>query len=510
MDGDYTQHNTAPSLIKEEYLSGKLILDQYRVGELLGVGGMAVVYKAESLKHGGMVAIKTLNCRDSEIEARFAHEVKVHSRLDHKNIVRALDCLIDEASGRTYFVMELFEGEVLKDILRRQGNLGNHELIYRILFQIAEAVDYAHRKEIIHRDIKPANIIVFQKDGEVLVKIVDFGIAKVIEDMQRLTREGTVVGSALYMSPEQCMGKKVDRRSDIYSLCCVAFEIATGIQPYLDGNLNTVMSRHCDPLMIPPSVTTVVPDYPGAAGFDALVEKGMATDADERFQSIGEFRRALEFWYRSILPAPRLWPVVESPVVESPAVESAGDSPQAHLAEPVARELRESEKDNLLDLVGKQRAAQIDAFYKSSQVDQKSKGVSMLAADVNLKMILVIVALLGLILIVSSLVEQGLSGKPPEPATGLGADSGTDIGAGSGADSGADSGSGIGAGSGSGSGSGIGSSSSLWPEKPAPEPTPAVSSYTETETKLPLAVGEDGIDTGNSKPVRILAPGVYR
>lgn len=339
-----------------ELRPGEVLGDQYRVLGVLGTGGMAVVYKAESLKHGGEVAIKTLRVRDPEVEARFAHEVRVHSRLDHANIVRALDCLVDEASSRTYFVMELFDGETLKDILRRQGAPADGRIIYEILRQLTDAIDHAHRQEVIHRDIKPANVIVSVREGAIGVKIVDFGIARIVEDMQRLTREGTVVGSAFYMSPEQCMGLAPDRRSDVYGLACLAYELATGVLPYRDGDITRIMEQHCDPHTAPPSVTEALPMFPGAKQYDAMIERGMQTDPDERYQSMGEFRKGLDFWYRSVEPD-RL-----APSLVAPDAASSGSPKPASVAD-----LPEGERENIRDLVGAQRSAQIDAFWRQRE-----------------------------------------------------------------------------------------------------------------------------------------------
>ncbi|MBK9141747.1 MAG: serine/threonine protein kinase [Candidatus Melainabacteria bacterium] len=452
-----------------ELRPGEVLGDQYRILGVLGTGGMAVVYRAESLKHGGEVAIKTLRVRDPDVEARFAHEVRVHSRLDHANIVRALDCLVDEVSSRTYFVMELFDGETLKDILRRQGAPSDGRIIYDILRQLTDAIDHAHRQEVIHRDIKPANVIVSLKEGDIGVKIVDFGIARIVEDMQRLTREGTVVGSAFYMSPEQCMGLVPDRRSDVYGLACLAYELATGVLPYRDGDITRIMEKHCDPHTAPPSVTAVLPMFPGAKQYDAMIEKGMRTDPDERYQSMGEFRKGLDFWIRSVDRDSLVPPLVISEPVSSGGSGSASSADQDAASAggksptPAVADLPDGDRENIRDLVGAQRSAQIDAFWRRGNGRTSSAGSGIIRAV--LLSLLGIALLAGVSMLAAPALEKVFAGRTEsarragDAAVGEGGRAGNAVDTGENADSG------------------------------------------ESEFES---------DDEGSRPVRILAPGVYR
>ncbi|MGD9679802.1 MAG: serine/threonine protein kinase [Candidatus Obscuribacterales bacterium] len=479
-----------------ELRPGEVLGDQYRILGTLGTGGMAVVYRAESLKHGGEVAIKTLRVRDPEVEARFAHEVRVHSRLNHANIVRALDCLVDEAAGRTYFVMELFEGETLKDILRRQSAPSDGRIIYEILSQLTEAIDHAHRQEVIHRDIKPANVIVSFREGEIGVKIVDFGIARIVEDMQRLTREGTVVGSAFYMSPEQCMGSTPDPRSDVYGLACLAFELATGVLPYRDGDITRIMEQHCDPHTAPPSVTEVLPMFPGAKQYDAMIEKGMQTDPDERYQTMGEFRKGLDFWYRSVEPD-RLAP--------APEADSSGSSGAASFGGPKpvpVADLPEGERENIRDLVGAQRSAQIDAFWRQGEEqDAGASGFSRMSRAVILG-ILGIMLVAGVSMLAAPALEKVFATKAAIRRAGNSGSSGSSSNSGSSSDSG-----------GGGSGSDLNPSDSGnagRADNDGESGSPSNLVEPDEDDSGPESSSIFDSDDEGSKPVRILAPGVYR
>jgi serine/threonine protein kinase/Tfp pilus assembly protein PilF len=208
------------------------LADKYKIIQELGKGGMGVVYKAEDIRLKRPVALKFLSAdltRDPEARERFVQEAQAASQIDHANICAVHE--IDETEdGRTFIVMAYYEGESLKEIIKRSP-LPLQEAI-DIGIQVARGLGQAHKKGIIHRDIKPANVIV-TADG--VTKIVDFGLAK-LNDKMALTRAGTVMGTVAYMSPEQARGEEVDQRTDIWALGVVLYEMLTGELPFRGMN----------------------------------------------------------------------------------------------------------------------------------------------------------------------------------------------------------------------------------------------------------------------------------
>lgn len=292
--------DAAPHLRKTDAMVGLVLLGEYAILDLLGQGGMAKVYKAKQLSVDRFVAIKTLTTNEPNIVERFSNEVKVHGRLHHKNIVQALDCLIDPATQQSYFVMEFLAGLSIEEMLKRQGPIALERDFVTIANQVCDALEHAHSKGVIHRDLKPGNVILQTLDGELIVKVVDFGIAKVQEEMQRITKTGMVVGSPLYMSPEQCMGKELDVRADVYSLGILFYELLTGDPPYSNGSLMDVMRAHCDPERFPEPIAQAGATVRGDNQLDSILRSALMTEPDRRIQSIQDFKEAINFWYRSV------------------------------------------------------------------------------------------------------------------------------------------------------------------------------------------------------------------
>ncbi len=197
------------------------ILSHYKIFEKLGTGGMGVVYKAKDLKLDRFVALKFLPplfSSDDEAKNRFIHEAKAASALEHPNICSIYE-ISETEDDQLFIVMPFYDGETLKKKIA-SGHIAEHES-KEIILQIAKGLQKAHQKGIIHRDIKPANIFVTE-DG--IIKILDFGLAKISGDIER-TREGTTLGTAAYMSPEQAQGEKTDIQTDIWSLGIIFYRI---------------------------------------------------------------------------------------------------------------------------------------------------------------------------------------------------------------------------------------------------------------------------------------------
>ena len=212
----------------DQYI-GKFLDDRYEILDVLGTGGMAVVYKAKCHRLNRMVAIKILKpelAQDEEIRNRFHDESQAVAKLNHPNIVNVFD--VNQSDGVEYIVMELIEGITLKQYMRKRGSSLNWREALHFMSQILQALRHAHSRGIIHRDIKPQNIMVL-RDGS--VKVADFGIARVASGgHSTLTQEA--LGSVHYISPEQARGSHIDARSDLYSAGVVLYEMLTGRLPF--------------------------------------------------------------------------------------------------------------------------------------------------------------------------------------------------------------------------------------------------------------------------------------
>lgn len=258
---------------------------RYSVERELGKGGMAVVYLAMDLRHQRRVALKVL--RDdvsvSTVHARFAREIEIAASLNHPNILPIHDS--GRAGERLYYVMPLVEGESLRARMDREQFIEVTEAI-RLVSEVADGLAHAHERGVIHRDIKPENILLVA--GHAV--LADFGIARAIGgDRENITTTGVTVGTPLYMSPEQAMGSRVDARSDIYSLGCVAYEMLAGEPPFTGPTPQAVLARHTvDPVRPIRSVRPSVPE-----GVESAIEKALAKVPSDRFSDAREFASSL-------------------------------------------------------------------------------------------------------------------------------------------------------------------------------------------------------------------------
>jgi tetratricopeptide (TPR) repeat protein/TolB-like protein len=263
------------------------LADRYELDREVGSGGMAHVYRAHDRQHDRDVAIKVLK---PELAAalgteRFLREIHIAARLQHPHILPLYDSGV--ADGFLYYVMPYVEGETLRDLIRRekQLSLGNAIQIAR---DVAEALSYAHTHDVLHRDIKPANILL---SGEHAV-VADFGIAKAISaaDEEALTGTGIAIGTPEYMSPEQGSGEQgADRRSDIYALGCVLYEMLAGQPPFTGRTAQSILARHRHDA--PPSLRVVRPALPPE--IEQAVETALAKVPADRFDTAQEFAEAL-------------------------------------------------------------------------------------------------------------------------------------------------------------------------------------------------------------------------
>jgi len=261
---------------------GKQILN-YKLTSLIGEGGMGNVYLAQHVHLDRKVAIKMLHPRfttNDALRKRFRNEALVVSKLNHPNIVRLLDYL--ELDEGLFLIMEYVEGKELDVYIKKESGPINEKDATLFTQQILAGLQYAHSEGVVHRDIKPSNII-FTADGK--AKILDFGIAKILDGNNNLTKTGTQMGTVLYMSPEQVTGKKIDQRTDIYSLGVTIFQMVTGRTPYNSNTTEFEIYTQIvnDPL---PKASSI---YPGVSvQFEAIITKATAKDLDDRFQSCQE------------------------------------------------------------------------------------------------------------------------------------------------------------------------------------------------------------------------------
>jgi serine/threonine-protein kinase len=252
---------------------------RYRVLRRLGRGGMADVYLAEDEQLGRRVAIKILNERhaaDDQFVERFRREATNAAGLSHPNIVSIYDR--GEAEGTYYIAMEYLEGSTLKEIVTERGPLPIGEAI-GFTRDLLDALKFAHRKGVVHRDIKPHNVMC---DAEGRLKVTDFGIARA--GASQMTEAGSIIGTAQYLSPEQARGGTVDRRSDLYSVGVVLYELLTGEVPFSGDTAVEIAMKHLSTVPKPPS--TIRSDIPGP--LDQIVLRALAKDPGERFQSAEE------------------------------------------------------------------------------------------------------------------------------------------------------------------------------------------------------------------------------
>ena len=385
---------------------GRLLDNRYEILEVIGIGGMAVVYKARCHRLNRLVAIKILKddyCQDDEFRNRFHAESQAVAMLGHPNIVSVYD--VSTTGGADYIVMELIEGISLKQYMEKKGVLNWKETLH-FGMQIAKALEHAHSRGVVHRDIKPHNIMVL-KNGS--VKVADFGIARLMSKGNTLTKEA--LGSVHYISPEQAKGGRVDNRSDLYSLGVVMYEMMAGRPPYDGESPVAVAIQHINGGAPMPS--TLNPNIPG--GLEQIIMKAMSLDPNNRYataaQMLGdmeEFRKnpgILFDYFLGNAANLHILPSVQQPerskVSKAPAERRTSpreNAPARRTAAPVQRETAPAHRESGNEQRRRQRQEELE--------EQRSRAstIAIVACSV--------VAVVAIIIFLVTLLGGGFATKP--------------------------------------------------------------------------------------------------
>jgi serine/threonine-protein kinase len=279
---------------REQALQPGFVLGgRYRIQRRIGSGGMGTVYAATHLSLGREVALKVIDRRhsfDARAVERFRREARVSAQARHPNIVDVID--LGHADDHWYLSMELLDGLDLFEAIKLKRCYEVDEMV-PVLDQLLDGLSAAHALGVVHRDLKPENIYLARSRDELLVKIVDFGVVKVVDEgaEMQLTRTGTVVGTPEYMAPEQARGNRVDARTDLYAVGCIAYAMLCGRPPFADKSMLLVLAKHvAEP---PQPVSVRRPELRMGAEIDRFFERALAKEPEARFQSAAEMRKAL-------------------------------------------------------------------------------------------------------------------------------------------------------------------------------------------------------------------------
>jgi serine/threonine protein kinase/Tfp pilus assembly protein PilF len=285
---------------KEELTSGAIFAGRYQIIDELGKGGMGRVYRVLDKKLSEEIALKLIKpeiAKDTKTVERFSNELKIARKIGHKNVARMFD--LNEEKGTHYITMEYVRGEDLKKLIRKMGQLSVGQAI-PIAAQICEGLGEAHRLGVVHRDLKPQNVMV---DEEGNARIMDFGIARSVET-KGITGAGVMIGTPEYMSPEQVEGKEVDKRSDIYSLGVILYEMVTGQVPFEGDTPFTIGVKHkSEKPEDPKELNSQIPDE-----LNQVILKCLEKEKEKRFQNAGELQDELANIHKGIPTTERIKP----------------------------------------------------------------------------------------------------------------------------------------------------------------------------------------------------------
>jgi serine/threonine-protein kinase len=293
-DGSMQASGADSAVAEQDPLVGKVIGSKYQILSFLGKGGMSVVYKAKQHPINRIVALKMLLAHLSKNEGsvkRFLQEATAAGQLTHPNVVNVFDFGLTE-DGQPYLVMDFVQGESLAQIIATSGPMHYREAL-PLFIQICDGLIVAHEKGVIHRDIKPSNLVIEERPDGKCARIVDFGIAKMLDaESQQLTKTGEIFGSPFYMSPEQCEGRQLDSRSDLYSLGIVFYEVLSGMVPLAGQSSLETMRLHME--QMPESFQRSAPASDIPLALENIVFKMIAKSREKRYPNARAVKAELE------------------------------------------------------------------------------------------------------------------------------------------------------------------------------------------------------------------------
>lgn len=342
--------------VKPDPLIGALLADKYKIDSEIGRGGMSIVYKGRHELMDRPVAIKMLQAQlveDQTSIKRFQQEAKAASCLTHPNVITVYDFGVSP-TGQPYLVMDYLQGESLIDVIKRDNHIAVNRTL-NIFIQACDALQHAHQKGVIHRDLKSSNVMLTEFEGKHdVVKVVDFGIAKLMpssgKQSQNLTQTGEIFGSPIYMSPEQCLGQVLDARSDIYSMGAMLYEALTGEPPLMGDTVVNTMQMHVS--TNPPQFDEIRPDLHIPIQLQRVCMKALEKRPECRYNSMDEFKEALEHIERQLdtMPAPPPTSQAAQQRIASPRQTrqnlTGQREPMENVPKPVLDDGREASKPN--------------------------------------------------------------------------------------------------------------------------------------------------------------------
>ncbi len=282
------------TLLAQGLLPGTVIANRYQYLSTIGNGGMGLIIKAHDTKVDVDIALKMLLRNNSKTEIkRFEQEAKAVSILNHKNIISLRDFGVTE-DDCPYMVMEYVDGEDLSSVLSKRGAMPLSEAT-EIFDQLCDAMSYAHSRGVMHRDLKPSNIMLTNSENSVTIKIVDFGIAKIVGPegvaQKNITQTGQIVGSPIYMSPEQSLGKPLDARTDIYSAACIFYHMVTGAPPIIGASAIETLFKHVNEVPLRLTSASIGGEF--GKDLEDVIDKALQKDPVRRQQTFAELKRDL-------------------------------------------------------------------------------------------------------------------------------------------------------------------------------------------------------------------------
>jgi serine/threonine protein kinase len=280
-------------LIESPLKPGSVVGQRYRLDHPIGAGSMGAVYAARDLVHDRPIALKIINrshTADPTMVARFQREGRIVSELRHPNIVQVF--AVERIGGDWIMAMELLEGTNLADAI--SAHTYEVDQAVPVLRAILDAVEIAHEHQIVHRDIKPQNVFLAHAGSDTIVKVLDFGVAKVVglTAEEQLTRSGTILGTPEFMSPEQATSRGADHRSDLYAVACVAYAMLCGRPPFVDNWPMRILMKQAFEAPVPPS--RLRPALAGASAVDVFIARALEKKPEDRYQTAREMRAALD------------------------------------------------------------------------------------------------------------------------------------------------------------------------------------------------------------------------